>query len=534
MSAGERGPGPGGGGGPGPGRGPAVDAGGGGRKARGRPRLTESGARRRLESRKKYDVRRVYLGEAHGPWVDLRRRSGWSDAKLAAYLLGLERGQRAGRRGKPWEQIPKSKRKKRRRRNVNCLRHAVIWYEDHGQRCPYEPRLAELDPVGLYTTAVWQCERGHRYFQDLLPLRPLSDSDGDSAAPGSSSPGGCSSGSEETPAGVPSPPGGGAAAVPPCGPGPPRGSAEGRGAAALEAVVCLPLPLRLGTGRGPLAEGGGTPALLQGHPLLILAGPEYDALGGLQLGGGDEVLCLLRGGGALPTPPPDPHLPKTEDEVLGLKQEELPLPAAEPPLQLPPDPPELPPPPEDPDGGDGSTIIYEIPKEPESRRRSRRGRAPPPAPQELPEPVACCGQIYVALSSFSHVNLAHRGGRSQQCQPGCGKSFSPRRPRLRRHMLIHSGVREFTCETCGRRFKRKNHLEVHRRTHTGETPLQCELCGYRCRQRASLTWHMRRHGGSGGLRPFPCAPRPPRAPRFQRPEGLKFHALKAPPEPRGT
>lgn len=34
------------------------------------------------------------------------------------------------------------------------------------------------------------------------------------------------------------------------------------------------------------------------------------------------------------------------------------------------------------------------------------------------------------------------------------------------------GVREFTCETCGKSFKRKNHLEVHRRTHTGETPLQ--------------------------------------------------------------
>uniref|UniRef100_A0A8B9CPC3 Uncharacterized protein n=1 Tax=Anser brachyrhynchus TaxID=132585 RepID=A0A8B9CPC3_9AVES len=86
---------------------------------------------------------------------------------------------------KPWEQIPKKpKRKKRRRRNVNCLRHAVIWYEDHRQRCPYEPRLAELDPaVGLYTTAVWQCERGHRYFQDLhCPLPPPasdgSDSDG--------------------------------------------------------------------------------------------------------------------------------------------------------------------------------------------------------------------------------------------------------------------------------------------------------------------------------------------------------------------
>ncbi|NXV85060.1 ZN653 protein, partial [Calonectris borealis] len=563
--AAERGPGPGAGGG-GPGGGPAAEPGGGGRKARGRPRLTESDrARRRLESRKKYDVRRVYLGEAHGPWVDLRRRSGWSDAKLAAYLLGLERGQRAGRRGKPWEQLPKKpKRKKRRRRNVNCLRHAVIWYEDHRQRCPYEPRLAELDPsVGLYTTAVWQCERGHRYFQDLhSPLRPLSDSDGDSddgalgvggsSAPGSSSSssGGCSSGSEATPGGPPSA-AGGVAVAPPAGPGPPQGAAEERGAA-LEAVVCvpLPLPLRLGAGRGALAEGG-PPTLLQGPPLLILASPGYDALGGLQLDvGGDEVPCaLLEGGGAFPPPPLDPHVPKTgmggrgasramltaeEDETLGLKQEEETLPAAEPPPEAPREPPPAPLA-EDADGGDVSAIIYEIPKEPERQRRSRRGRAPHPDPGGLPEPIACpyagCGQVYVALGSFqNHVNLVHRKGRTQQCpQPGCGKRFYLAN-HLRRHMVIHSGVREFTCETCGKSFKRKNHLEVHRRTHTGETPLQGEVCGYRCRQRASLTWHMRRHGGPG-LRPFPCE-RCGR--RFERPEGLKFHALKSHPEPRGT
>ncbi|XP_069653450.1 zinc finger protein 653 isoform X5 [Haliaeetus albicilla] len=480
MSAVERGPGAGDSGGPGtgggPGRGPAAEP-GGGRKARGRPRLTESDrARRRLESRKKYDVRRVYLGEAHGPWVDLRRRSGWSDAKLAAYLLGLERGQRAGRRGKPWEQIPKKPKRKK------------------------------------------------------------------TGAPGSSScsSGGCSSGSEATPGGAPSAPGG-VAVAPPAGPGPPEGIAEGRGAA-LEAVVCvpLPLPLRLGAGRGALADGG-PPTLLQGPPLLILASPGYEALGGLQLDvGGDEVPCApLESGGAFPPPPLDSHLPKTEeDEVLGLKQEEVPLPAAEPPPQPPPEPPREPPPPplaEDPDGGDVSAIIYEIPKEPERRRRSRRGRAPHPDPEELPEPIACpyagCGQVYVALSSFqNHVNLVHRKGRTQQCpQPGCGKRFYLAN-HLRRHMVIHSGVREFTCETCGKSFKRKNHLEVHRRTHTGETPLQCEVCGYRCRQRASLTWHMRRHGGPG-LRPFPCE----RCGRcFERPEGLKFHALKSHPEPRGT
>ena len=74
-----------------------------------------------------------------------------------------------------------------RRRNVNCLKNVVIWYEDHKHRCPYEPHLAELDPTfGLYTTAVWQCEAGHRYFQDLhSPLKPLSDSDPESDKGGS-------------------------------------------------------------------------------------------------------------------------------------------------------------------------------------------------------------------------------------------------------------------------------------------------------------------------------------------------------------
>lgn len=70
---------------------------------------------------------------------------------------------------------------------MNCLKNVVIWYEDHKHRCPYEPHLAELDPTfGLYTTAVWQCEAGHRYFQDLhSPLKPLSDSEPDSDRGGS-------------------------------------------------------------------------------------------------------------------------------------------------------------------------------------------------------------------------------------------------------------------------------------------------------------------------------------------------------------
>lgn len=60
------------------------------RRCRGRPRLSDTDrARRRLESRKKYDVRRVYLGESHKLWSDLRQKTCLSDAGLAEYLILL-------------------------------------------------------------------------------------------------------------------------------------------------------------------------------------------------------------------------------------------------------------------------------------------------------------------------------------------------------------------------------------------------------------------------------------------------------------
>ena len=61
------------------------------RRCRGRSRLTDTDrAQRRLESRKKYDVRRVYLGESHKVRSELRRRTSLSDAGLAEYLILLD------------------------------------------------------------------------------------------------------------------------------------------------------------------------------------------------------------------------------------------------------------------------------------------------------------------------------------------------------------------------------------------------------------------------------------------------------------
>ncbi|XP_051570114.1 zinc finger protein 653-like isoform X2 [Myxocyprinus asiaticus] len=142
-------------------------------------------------------------------------------------------------------------------------------------------------------------------------------------------------------------------------------------------------------------------------------------------------------------------------------------------------------------------------------------------------PYEGCSQVYVAISSFqNHVNLVHRKGRTKVCpHPGCGKKFYLSN-HLHRHMIIHSGVRDFICETCGKSFKRKNHLEVHRRTHTGETPLQCEICGYQCRQRASLNWHMRKHTSEAHFN-YTCEDC---GKRFEKLDSVKFHKLKSHPD----
>ncbi|XP_029442438.1 zinc finger protein 653 [Rhinatrema bivittatum] len=539
---------------------------GGGRKARGRPRLTDTDrARRRLESRKKYDVRRVYLGEAHGPWVQLRRKSGWSDAKLAAYLISLEKEQRAGRRGQPWEQMPKKpKRKKRRRRNVNCVKNLVIWYEDHKNRCPFEPLLSELDPTfGLYTTAIWQCEAGHRYFQDLhSPLKPLSDSESDRAH----GIGACScKSSDDSSSSEPEEPSRSR---------PLEENAEGDPLAperpepgGMETVVCV--PVQVSSGHGGLFDGVSQETLgemvascpmqgvVQGSQVIIIAGPGYEALTaeGIHLNvggtGGQAVPCSVIEGVTTYTQtepdstdaPADGQTSSMEDletntgkeDLYVLKQESEagnpPALAASPSLEaareqmgeseaamegLEPGNPHM------------SAIIYEIPKE-TGKRRSKRGRvADMDGMLEMFHcPYEGCSQVYVALSSFqNHVNLVHRKGKTKVCpHPGCGKKFYLSN-HLRRHMIIHSGVREFICETCGKSFKRKNHLEVHRRTHTGETPLQCEICGYQCRQRASLNWHMRKHMTEVHYN-FTCeyCGKP-----FEKLDSVKFHKLKSHPD----
>ncbi|XP_021174863.2 zinc finger protein 653 isoform X2 [Fundulus heteroclitus] len=613
------------------------------RRCRGRPRLTDSDrAQRRLESRKKYDVRRVYLGESHKLWSELRRRTSLSDAGLAEYLILLNSTYgdkyRQESCGKKTAAEGPGKRKGGRKQRVSSLQSLVSWYREHSASCPHEPQLRALEPrPDRSTAAVWKCLSDHSFVQYLYsPPKEASDSEHEERGNGDSD-------GEAAHRTDPLAAKGTGASRQRRKEGPkkckgevigsmnqteedgdqnhqPRTEAssqdttlmgqaawdtaslhsasaeeeeeEEEEAAALEDVApstdeegareklrkeeltfgpgceydatAASLPEDLDTGNqdsqslnGPVPlsaqqERGAPPAAqvqepaepfepqplqtvvtgcqipnqrtaLEGSQLIIITGPGYEALAseGVQLnmasGNMEEVTCTVIGGvpfNQLCTPDFKVPAAPEEDSLTGLSETQL-VPNTVDNLEL--------------------SSDRELQRSLSSVRSKRNRRGPVIEADGMLKMFHCpyegCSQVYVAISSFqNHVNLVHRKGRTKVCpHPGCGKKFYLSN-HLHRHMIIHSGVRDFICETCGKSFKRKNHLEVHRRTHTGETPLQCEICGYQCRQRASLNWHMKKHTPEA-LYNFTCEFCDK---RFEKLDSVKFHKLKSHPEKQTT
>ncbi|XP_070837573.1 zinc finger protein 653 [Chaetodon trifascialis] len=619
------------------------------RRCRGRPRLTDSDrAQRRLESRKKYDVRRVYLGESHKLWSELRRRTSLSDAGLAEYLILLNStyGEKYQQKycGKKIAPEVSVKQKKGRKERVSSLQSLVCWYQEHSCSCPHEPQLRALEPQPNFSTAaIWQCDYNHSFVQYLSsPPREASDSeheaevngegDGENAAKTDvtvakgivsrkrrkeahkqfkdvednvevSEVQNTTMSPVEQAATLNHQPSVEASSkdVPLTGQtvwememvverqqGSPAaafhsipseeeaeeaedlrrgGDKEFRtvphgydcvtvtasladklektdedsvlsqslsGSVPLRAQPELSVPPPI-PGQSELFDSQALQTVvtsceipdqrtaLEGSQLIIITGPSYEALAseGIQLnmGGGsvEEVTCTVIGGVTYnQVCASDSKLRTEEDEdsMTGLSDKQL-LPPTVDTLEL---------------GSD-----RELQRSLSSVRSKRNRRGPVIEADGMLKMFHCpyegCSQVYVAISSFqNHVNLVHRKGRTKVCpHPGCGKKFYLSN-HLHRHMIIHSGVRDFICETCGKSFKRKNHLEVHRRTHTGETPLQCEICGYQCRQRASLNWHMKKHTPEAHYN-FTCEFCEK---RFEKLDSVKFHKLKSHPDKQAT
>ena len=71
--------------------------------------------------------------------------------------------------------------------------------------------------------------------------------------------------------------------------------------------------------------------------------------------------------------------------------------------------------------------------------------------------------------------LGDRHRKSHTCSR-CGKSFAFSNC-LKRHQLIHTGVKPFSCSDCGKSFRQSGNLRQHQRIHTGEKSFVCFVSG---------------------------------------------------------
>jgi hypothetical protein len=111
-----------------------------------------------------------------------------------------------------------------------------------------------------------------------------------------------------------------------------------------------------------------------------------------------------------------------------------------------------------------------------------------PKPQVKSPTVLRCSACDQSFESKSARNAHQKQHQLRIACEVCGKEQP--KDRLKRHMLVHSQVRNFSCPMCPKTFTLKYNLETHLRVHTGVKPHKCQYCLSAFTQPGNLKSHI--------------------------------------------